>query len=633
MSTNFFENQEQARRMTNRLVVLFALAVLAIVGAVVALFHFLFAQSAALPWQFYLSVVTGTLIVIGIGMLVRTVQVAAGGPKIAMLLGGVRVSPNSKDDLERRLIHVVEEMAIASGIPMPELYILPQEAAINAFAAGLTPATAVIGVTRGALEKLNRDELQGVIAHEFSHIFNGDMRLNVRLISVLGGITALSTLGYILVRSLRGARSSRGKGGGGVAVIALAGVGLLVIGSIGVFFARLIKAAVSRQREFLADASAVQYTRNPEGIGGALLRISHDQDHALIKSSFAEETSHMFFGSVIDFSSMFATHPPLSDRIKRIHPNLLRETPEGQQSGRASSGLGSGMESMGISAMAGESGPGSRVVQKIGEVDSGDVRAARDLLQSLPEIALEASRTPEGAKTLVMALLLGNKPEVLRAQQTIIRELAGAPALEYVTEISRQLAVVPSGIRMPLLELSLPALRELSEQEAKMLMLLLQELVQADRQYHMFEYVVLTFIGHHIGRQPKRKFDHIRLSAARRELNVLVSAVSRSGVGADRADSEIAAQTAFNQVAQKVRSLGIEPEFLRADDSGPKALEAAINRLKQLAPLEKEKLIELCVNLILSDRQVSPEEVEILQAVCVSLEVPAPSRNALLASC
>ena len=272
---NFFEHQEVARRKTGLLVATFSVGVLAIVAIVVIVVGALIASdTGTMPGiQWYLEnpgLVAGvslvTVGIIGTASLVRTVSLRSGGGKVAMQLGGTPIGPDTTDPKRRRLINVVEEMAIASGVPMPDVYVLENDAGLNAFAAGTSIDDAVVAVTRGCLERLTRDELQGVIAHEFSHILNGDMRLNLKLVGVLFGLLALGLIGRTVLRSMHFRRIGSSKRDGGVAVVAAIGLALFILGYIGVFFGRLMKAAVSRQREYLADASAVQFTLTPRAL-------------------------------------------------------------------------------------------------------------------------------------------------------------------------------------------------------------------------------------------------------------------------------------------------------------------------------------------------------------------------------
>jgi Zn-dependent protease with chaperone function len=318
---DFFEAQDSARTRTRTLVVLFVAAVAAIIVTVYLLIHATVGPGPAgrLDPLLLAAVATGTILLVAGGSTARTMQLRQGGGRVAELLGGRLVQSNTIDEHERRLVNVVEEMAIASGTPVPAIYVLDDERGINAFAAGYTFDDAAVAVTRGTLENLTRTELQGVIAHEFSHILNGDMRLNIRLIGLLYGILLLAIIGRGMLYAGRGGRRGRSGGDGKVALI---GIGLVAVGYIGVFFGRLIQAAVSRQREYLADAAAVQFTRAPEGIAGALKKIGEAAGGSRIENHHAAEASHLFFANGVSrgFTALMATHPPLTDRIRRIDP-------------------------------------------------------------------------------------------------------------------------------------------------------------------------------------------------------------------------------------------------------------------------------------------------------------------------
>ena len=299
---DFFARQDQARKKTKLLVFYFVVAVILIVALnyLVALVVFSGAQArqhrddryeAATPlvlWNppVFLGATLITLAIVSIGSVFKISQLAGGGSVVAESMGGRLVNSNTTDPDERKLLNVVEEMAIASGVPMPQVYVLDNEEGINAFAAGHTTGDAAVGVTRSCITKLSRDELQGVIGHEFSHILNGDMRLNIQLMGVLFGILCLATIGRILLY-VRGG-NSRDKN-----MLPIIGIALLIIGSVGVFFGRLIQAAVSRQREFLADASSVQFTRNPAGLSGALQKIGGYGSK--MESPNAPDAGHLVF--------------------------------------------------------------------------------------------------------------------------------------------------------------------------------------------------------------------------------------------------------------------------------------------------------------------------------------------------
>lgn len=340
---DFFEAQEYARKRTKYLVLLFALAVLAIsisIYFVVIGSEFYFFSSKASKEQGFALWQADRLLYafLGVGLIVagcsfsKIAALKSGGGAVARSAGGRPVNSATSDPDERKLLNIVEEMSIASGVPMPEVYVLEEEG-INGFAAGFQPADAAIAITRGCIRSLNRDELQGVVAHEFSHILNGDMRMNIRLCGVLFGILAIAVAGRVVLgftsdaafySSSRRRRSSDNNSGGGIIIaVMLISFAIMAIGYIGVVFGRLIQSAISRQREFLADAAAVQFTRNPESIGGALKKIGGSSMRGRIQNPHAEELAHCFFANALksNFGGAFATHPPLQERIQAIEPN------------------------------------------------------------------------------------------------------------------------------------------------------------------------------------------------------------------------------------------------------------------------------------------------------------------------
>ncbi|MDR1191560.1 MAG: M48 family metallopeptidase [Verrucomicrobiales bacterium] len=329
---DFFERQAQARKSTRWLVVYFALAVALTIGALYLAAVAGLAEFGSAPVRWWdASLAIGVTLTVGaivaLGSTVRTFQLIGGGGVIATELGGTPLNPLTPDLDEQKLYHIVEEMSIAAGVPMPKIYVLQNEPGINAFAAGQRSSDTAIGVTRGAIEQLTRDELQGVIGHEFSHILNGDMKLNMRLACLTFGILFISLTGQLLLRSLAYARvNNTGKknNGGLLLLILAAGLALLVIGAIGYFFTRVIQAAVCRQREFLADASAVQFTRNPAGIAGALKKIARLPRHGALTTPQAAKAGHFLFssGSAGWWEHLFSTHPPLAERIAAIDSAL-----------------------------------------------------------------------------------------------------------------------------------------------------------------------------------------------------------------------------------------------------------------------------------------------------------------------
>ncbi len=427
---DFFQNQEKARKKTGLLVAYFVVAVVGIIASIylVVAGLFLFAdtdddraavRALTVAEQFWNpalfgAVAVATAALVGGGSLYKVAALSGGGHTVAELLGGRPIPPDTTDLDERRVLNVVEEMAIAAGTPVPPVYLLDKEKGINAFAAGFTTGDAVIGVTRGTVNTLSRDELQGVIAHEFSHILNGDMRLNIRLMGVLYGILLISLTGWIILRSTTGfyyrlgARDNK-KGGNPLPLLGLA---LIVIGWVGVFFGRLIKAAVSRQREYLADASAVQFTRNPDGIAGALKKIGALSAGSKIKDPEAEEASHMFFGNALGGTALFgllASHPPLADRIRRIDPSFdgdfsqVSLVPPTHRLAAAQAELSRSRQSAAQPRM--RFNP-AEAITRIGTLGPAQLAYASTLLESIPDGLTDAARAPYRARSLVFAMLL-----------------------------------------------------------------------------------------------------------------------------------------------------------------------------------------------------------------------------------
>jgi Zn-dependent protease with chaperone function len=625
VSTGFFANQERARAATSRLVVFFALAVAGIVGALNALvyaaFFLLDGGEGYAPVQPPVDVfvyVTGiALVVIGLGTMMRMVQIARGGRALAELLGGKLVSPSTKDLDERKLLNVVEEMAIASGVSVPDVYVLEDES-INAFAAGLKPSEAVIGVTRGCMRKLTRDELQGVVAHEFSHIFNGDMRLNLRLVGVLAGIQIIGTIGYYMLRS--SSRPRRSSKNDGTAAIVVLGLGMIAIGAIGVFFAGLIKAAVSRQREFLADASAVQYTRNPMGIGMALKKIQ--AVGSSISDRHAEEASHMFFGQALSFSSLFATHPPVDERLRQIDPGLLKMPipAPAQEKQAADSGkkddqrLRAAKILVGTGVMAGLSE--NELVGSIGNPSAAQLDAATDFLHELPAEIRDAAHESIGAQAVVCCLFLGSQPA-----PEAVRLLAGMPVGVEVERLRALVAAQGSSVRFQLLELALPALRQLSPAERESFLRLVSSLVQADGSCEIFEYALVTVLKTQLGLRARRRGSR-RLKALAAPAGLILSALAHASRATGLESMDVGA--AFRAAVAKLGLDSGQVRMVVAGSCTPFAIESALRALEELDPGEKERFVEACIASITQDQRMTPDEYDLLQAVCAVLECPLP---------
>ncbi len=643
---DFFERQDKARKNTKLLVFYFALAVMCIMAAVYFACLVIFAGASAQAhrygggpelalWnpQILLYAAVGTLAVVAGGSLYKISALSSGGSAVAESLGGRLVNPNTTDADERKLRNVVEEMALASGVPVPQVYVMDEESGINAFAAGHSPSDAAVCVTRGCMKLLKRDELQGVIAHEFSHILNGDMRLNLRLMGIIFGILCLAIVGRILLRT-RGRKNP----------LPLLGLALIIIGWVGVFFGNLIQAAVSRQREFLADASAVQFTRNPAGLSGALQKIGGLPEGSRIEAEHAAEASHMFFGNAISgsFFNLFATHPPLEERIRAIDPgwdgklkpvaaadgdDVVRELlqkprisskppaarippifpfPAGQAAGFAPNAV-----------------PMQSVLPNLGKPTPLHLRYAEDLRNSLPESVKATAREPFDAVALIYALLLSEDETIRATQLKELAQRANSTIYGKTAALFPEVAPIAARTRLPLVNLALPALRQLRSDEFQQFSETLQWLIESDQQIDLFEFVLQKIIRRHLEphfnktRPPTTQYYSVKPLVP--DCSVVLTALANVSSG-DPAEVE----KAFLAGAPYLRSPDGDWQLLSREACGLTEIDAALNRLALAVPQIKKNLIDACIHVIGADGVIQEREAELLRAIADTLDCPIP---------
>lgn len=647
---DFFERQEIARRNTRWLIVYFILAVL---GTVIAIHFavglaFSYEQSDASRgldlsplWdpQFFLAIFLGTIAVVAIGSTYKIAQLAGGGSTVAEMLGGRPVAANTTDPGERKLLNVVEEMAIASGTPMPLVYVLPNEGTINAFAAGHSTGDMAVAVTRGALQSLNRDELQGVIGHEFSHILNGDMKLNLRLMGVVFGILCIAMIGRVLMR----VRSSGKKGN----PLPLLGLLLFIIGYIGVFFGKLIKSAVSRQREFLADAASVQFTRNPSGLANALKKVG--SRGSTVSDPNAEEASHFFFANGLGdlgFDWM-ATHPPLEERIRELDPqwdgkflsatrtelevmdDLDKEKKKAKPPlppdltkalglGVLASATGAGAVAVPVAMAA----TGASVTDAVGAPTARHLDYAADILANLPESLTTATREPLSATALIYGLLLSPE-ETVRTRQ--MESLTSDPAVyAELQKLQAGLSALEIRGRLPLVTLAMTALRHLSAAQYDAFTSRLQTLIAADGQIDLFEYMLQKMIQHrldpHFHPVTKRVAHYYAVKPVLPDCRVLLSALANFG-HSDPAQ----AQRAFLRGTQELPFAATDDvRLLEPGACGIGPIDDALNHLNQTTPQIKKLVIGACAETAATDGEIHPNEAELLRAIADTLDCPLP---------
>lgn len=649
---DFFTAQDQARRKTGRLVVLLVLAVLALIVvttlAVAVALYLMGGQSSAqadlsaqgvlsaLSVELVAGVAVAVLAVVVLGGLFKRSQLRRGGRAVAEALGGREINLNTRDADERRILNVVEEMAIASGTSVPSVYVLEEES-INAFAAGYQTNDAVIGITRGTIRNLNRDELQGVVAHEFSHILHGDMRLNMRLISILHGILIIGFLGSMLLRSMRFRRVGGGgkRDNSGAVVLAL-GAALMVIGYAGTFFGNLIKSAVSRQREYLADASAVQYTRNPQGIGNALVKIGANSHGSYLQATQTAEFSHLFFsqGMRVGFSQMMATHPPLKDRIKRVMPgwdgsfevtsptpqaeNDIPEPAENERSeARLRMGVGVGpLTGTGVGTLTAVLTAASvqTAIGSMGQPDQRHLAQARATLDALPERIRTAAHEPYAARALMHALLLSQDQTMRQHQLKVLQQVAIPDVYQALMEYGPDVSNLDIALRLPLIELALPALRSLSMQQAQHFRLCMERLIEADGEVSLFEWTLYQLLLNNLSAQSSGPAN-LKLNDLQRECQMLLAVLAAAGQD-DAGEISAALNAAESELPFRLTATD--------DVSDMRGLSLAVERLRRLKPLHKPALLQAMARCIEHSGRILPAEAELFRAMADILDCPMP---------
>ncbi len=644
---NFFQHQEYARSKTRWLLFVYFLAVIAIVIALDAIFLVVkyftkseYSHTLVFPTDIkgvieadansLLLFSLGIIVFIGLASLFRMMTLHGGGGKVASALGGTVVEANHPDRSVRRLVNIVEEMAVASGLPVPQVYVLEQESGINAFAAGHQPEDAAVAVTRGALEVFNRDELQGVLGHEFSHILNGDMRMNMRLLGPLFGISLIGMMGNILLRSTARskARSSRQSSGGALLVLFL-GAGLTIIGYIGQLAGRMIKAAISRQREYLADASAVQFTRNKDGIGGALKKIAAWQHGSVLADPGTEEVSHMLFanGMQKQFSSLLATHPPIENRLQRMgirfdQQELAKLAVKIKQfstnaSQQRSSAIDEGMQEHFVDHSV--SGFANEYEDSFNDES---LTSARILLNDIPDKIRVEAESDKTVREVILALLLNSESEIKEQQLKVIRSAGAGINLPRVIEVRQQLDDLSQNLRLPILDLGFPAVRHMTRQTRWDFYNLVERLILLDGQVNSFEYMLSRLLLQMLeeNRNPDSSSGkkQIKLHRLQYHLRTLFSVVAIFGH-----DNEQHAIRAYIAGMDNLFGSQQWPEYYLPVD-WVAHFDAALSTLDRVRPLIKEEIINSLMVVIGFDHDYRIEEYEMLRVISALLHCPMP---------
>ena len=635
---NFFDAQDRARRSTRWLVIVYVVATALIVAGVTLVvavaFHMVGETGRpADPSILVATAILATLLIIG-ATIYKTVRLSSGGGRVAIDMGGTLVPTDVHDPLRRRLRNVIEEMAIASGMPVPEIYVLEQEMSINAFAAGFTPGDAAIAVTRGTLETLDRDELQGVIAHEFSHILNGDMRLNIRMMGVLFGIMVLGIIGRLILRGGYHSGLASSRRNKSAPALMIVGLGLAVLGWIGLFCARLVKAAVSRQREFLADASAVQFTRQSEGIASALKKIGGYTAHSYIRSVDPEEVSHMLFaGGISRLTSLFATHPPLIERIQALDPGFSEDdypvTPEQLRSGATRhasiEGQARGLagEQAAANTRAKQRTMPASIPDAVGRPDPQLLAFAGQLRRSIPPEIYDAAHSPEQAWILTLALALDRNALHPEHQLRFVNEQLGVERGEQVRRYFRQISKIGAGYRLPILEIAFPALKRRPVPQLEYLLDLVRRIIELDGDVDLYEYCfyrVLTIRLEQAEDPSGRRKGHRSTKKAVRQAAIdLLRTVARHGHS-----SKEARANAFRAGVAEFGQWAGDAQYRDETLQTVPVLERSLNVLERTNSAGRKSLLQAVGKTVSHDGKLSVPEAELLRAICASLDCPLP---------
>jgi Zn-dependent protease with chaperone function len=632
---NFFEAQDQARKNTVWFILLFALAVVGLVFLtnlfLLGLLNFtrtdqlVFSPDALqglYSWPEFALVSAGVCLLIFGGSLYKTMSLSGGGTTIAEMLGGRHIPSSTTDLQQRQLLNVVEEMAIAAGMPIPRVYLM-EDTAINAFAAGRSPANAVIGVTRGTMTRLNRDELQGVIAHEFSHIANGDMRLNIRLIGVLHGILLIGLIGGFLLRSMRFTRRSRSsKSGGALAAVAALGLGLFVIGYAGSFFGNWIKSIVSRQREYLADSSAVQFTRNKDGIAGALKKIGGSGSY--LDTPAAAQYSHAFFAEGVGFflRSFFATHPPLEKRIRRIEPRwdgkFLQSRPRDVETPKPVEASQSAAAKLAVTAAILTSA--EEAISQVGTLNEENIEYVRELIITMPLLLREAAQDAYSARALIYAILIGLQKDKTAAVSAL-QQYADPGMSTLCNQLLSDLKGLKDKFKLPLLELTINALRDLSPNQFAQFKQAVHQIIVSDKSIKLNEWIIqrllIQQLDEHFGFRKPARGKYKSLEPVKAEVEIMLSLIAQ----VEHADDDEAGD-AFARGADEAGLTMVK--MIARTDIKLKLLNDSLDRLAQLKPLVKPRLLKACVAVILLDGKATTKGMELVRTISTCLDCPMP---------
>lgn len=675
MSTmDFFAHQDRARKLTRWLVFYYVLAVLLVLIALNLIFIGVFetivipayvdedaiqqGRDVALLAQ-VIAWVTGiaTLVIVG-GTGVRLSQVSSmTGGQVAESFGGRQILPGTTNFQEKQLLNIIEEMSIAAGIAVPQVFVLEGEESLNAFAAGWSENEAAVAVTQGSLNYLNRDELQGLIAHEFSHILNGDMKLDMRLVGVVFGLELIFLIGWFIFRIILNGSSLRvsndddnKKGGGGIIVILLIALAVAVIGLIGKTAADIIRAAISRQKEYLADASAVQFTRNPEGIGYTLIKIGVLNNDIPLQSANAAACGHFFFTSIFKsnfWTHLWDSHPPLDKRIQRILPGYNGEIPQrvreeisnppglrvdNQSSAEETNpksasarrrfvrglalGTLTGGEQIPPEAAFVKQGVSSESPKPASLLQSAGIKARSALTEQQYALIDSNLRDIYGVQTIFYALLLDSSEEIRKIQIRLLQQNAPDNLIRETLRRVELVSQLPPEEKIVTAELGIPAIKLMSVNQYNVFKKNIAALTEADKKIDLFEFSLRMMIIGRLDSYFNVNKPYKIISQFNEIANEFAAALGYiAWQGAENSEEAIQAYAAA------INAVNLNIPIPEQKACSLSSFAAALKKLQHANSTIKNQLItalSCCVNY---DGKITPREKELIFSIKASLNI------------
>jgi len=548
-------------------------------------------------------------------------ELERGGYVIANELGGRLLFGESASSKEKTLINVADEMSLAAGVGSVPIYIIENKH-INAFVAGTTYDNAVLSVTRGAVELLNRDELQGVIAHEFSHIFNGDMKLNNFASGCISGILYIFIIGTELFFPLQFTATKHFSGITPKDVLRIfvypltmsAGIALMLLGVVGVACAAFMQFALNRQREYLADASAVQFTRYPQGIANALKKIGMYGD--TLNNLRAGCYEHIFFSS--------HSSPSVGKRIKKIEPHWdgeFIETRDKQDeifSRKKIHPLTMSIKALTVAHILGQ-------ITNSGVINDRALKHAKEVLNSIPDNVKQNAQNPLGAEFIIYTLLLDKNHESRKLQCIAIagklfKDLKHQDtAVKMLMDMYESIGFLEPVAYLDIIHICASTLKNISANQYAVFRKQVNELILHDEHVSVFEwcvrYIVLYPLDMAFGLRKTPLDIHTHIGALKNELEILLSALSYIQFKDDANGRDI-----FERVKKQGGITALK--YIPYSEFSPERFEKVVDEIQNSKPMVRRKILELCIFALNGDGEINNRDIAVIHALGEVLHLP-----------